>query len=379
MATPVTVAGPPQPTILSATNQYGEYWKTSALSFNILYFLSIIPLTGFLGLDHLYARSPKTAALKALINCLTLGWWYIYDALQVILRPDQVKTFGFSAPVVGPLGIGAGQFSGDTTDSDKAARFSIYAFLVCVVPFGIDYFYLGRNAMGFFKLFCTVIPIFLPIALIIGAWNIIKLFLLTGQVLDENYELFGSTPSLKYQEYLAKASQAERQGGWFGWFYNWLLAILQSDLLLAIPIVGPFIQLATASLNTATIAVEAAGTTIGAAKETALSVIQATGETAKGVAAVASQASQIQQAFNPESAAKAIVNARKMGGGGGDIGNIPAQILFGILCLALVSGGALAISRLVQNTLSSRLAANVRSPESTSKKQYDRPPDAGSA
>jgi TM2 domain-containing membrane protein YozV len=378
MATPAEAAAAAVP-VLAATNQYGEYWKTSALSFNILYFLSIIPLTGFFGLDHLYARSPKTAALKALTNFVTFGWWYIYDALQVVLRPDQVKIFGFSAPIAGPLGIGAGQFSGESQDADRAYRFSIYALLVCLVPFGIDYFYLGKNAMGFFKLFCTVVPIFLPIALIIGAWNIIKLFLLTGQVLDENHEFFGSSPSLKYQQYMATASQAERQGGLVGWLYNWLLSLLQSDLLLAIPVVGPFIQLATASLNTATIAVEAAGTTIGAAKETAVSVIQATGETAKGVAVVAAQAAQIQQAFSPDGAAKAIAEAAQRGGGAGNGTPAAAHILLGVLVLTLVSGGALAISRLIQNYLSSPRDNDVRGPESSSKKQYDRPPDARSA
>lgn len=370
------------PTILNITNQYGEYWATSALSFNILYFLSIIPLTGFLGLDHLYARSPKTAAMKAIINIFTLGWWYLYDAFHVLLRPDQVKTFGFSAPILGPIGVGAGQFSGDKKDQDKSSRFFIYSLLVALVPFGIDYFYLGNNWMGFIKLFFTVV--FFPIALLIGLWNIIKVFFLTGQTLDENHEFFGSSPSLKYQQYMAQQERASKSGGWFGWLYGWILGILQSDLLLAIPVVGPAIQLATASLNTATIAVEATGQTIAVAKDTAYEVIKATGETAKGVAAVAAQAATIQDAFSPQGAARAISEATAtvpapMRGGGGGGGDATSNILLSVLALVVVSGGLSAIWRVVQNIRRPSDVLRNGRPESGSKKTYDRPPDAGQA
>lgn len=372
-----TVA-PTQPSFMVSTNQYGEYWKTSALSFNILYFLAVIPFTGFFGIDHLYARSPKTAALKAFTNIFTLGWWYIYDVFQVIFRPDQVKIFGFSAPFFGPLGVGAGQFSGEGKDADKSYRFFIYALLVCLAPFGLDYFYIGNNFMGFVKLICTF-SILLPIALLIGGWNIVKLFGLTGQVLDENHEFFGSEPSTKYKEYMAKSLDGGHNG-WFGWLYAWLLSFLQSDLLLSIPVVGPFIQLATASLNTATIAVEAAGATIQTARDTAVNVIEATGETAKGVAAVASHASQIQQAFTPQGATLAIQEATKQAGGGNIMKmDFTGKLVAGVIALVIVSGGALAISRVIQNLRSAAVTQDVRSSESAGKKDNDRPPDAGSA
>ncbi|NBR60198.1 MAG: TM2 domain-containing protein [Actinobacteria bacterium] len=384
-ATPATP--PAAPSILNVTNQYGEYWKTSALSFNILYFLSLIPITGFLGLDHLYARSPKTAILKALVNMFTFGWWYLYDAFHVLLRPDQIKTFGFSAPIVGPIGVGAGQFSGDKKDQDKSSRFFIYSLLVTLVPFGIDYFYLGKNWMGFVKLLFTFV--FFPIALLIGLWNIIKLFFLTGQTLDENYEFFGSVPSLKYQQYMAQ--QAGTTGGWFGWIYGWILGILQSDLLLAIPVIGPAIQLATASLNTATIAVEATGQTISIAKDTAAQVIKATGDTAKGVAAVASQAATIQQAFSPEGALQAIAESKTtipsasagkgyasiQTGGGRASSDIPTTILLSVLGLVVVSGGLSTLWRVIQNFRKPSDVLRNGSPESRGKKTHDRPPDAG--
>ena len=386
------------PALLTATNQYGEYWKTSALSFGVLYFLAVFPLTGFLGLDHLYARSPKTAFLKFLVNCMTFGWWYIYEVILSVYRSDQVKIFGLSAPLWGPLGVGAGQFMGDSKGSETASRFFIYALLVAFVPFGIDYFYMGRWGMGALKLFCTVIPIFILVALVIGAWNIMKVMFLTGGLLDENYEFFGSELSMKGK--IAKSLEVQYNigGGFLGWIQKTLIALMQSDLVMAIPVVGPLIQLANTSLNTATIAVDAAGSAIEAGKpvvlasirsagvvvdktrKTATNILDAAGESAKGVAAIAGQADRIQSAINPASAVAAIESATAVQTGGGDSSpgqNLATQLVLGVLALVVVSGGLATLWRVFQNRTTQ--TDGFRSAESDSKKTYDRPPDAGPA
>ena len=78
--------------------QYGTYWKSSALSFGLLYFLTLFPFTGFIGADHFYARSYKTGLAKCIFNIFTFGFWYMWDALMILFDSERIKTFGFSIP-----------------------------------------------------------------------------------------------------------------------------------------------------------------------------------------------------------------------------------------------------------------------------------------
>lgn len=92
--------------------------------------LSCFPLTGLLGVDHFYARSPFTGVLKfllacciipcvilivyptpgesfikamgsfiiAITGCIFFSLWYIWDAVQVTAEGDRVVHYGMSLP-----------------------------------------------------------------------------------------------------------------------------------------------------------------------------------------------------------------------------------------------------------------------------------------
>ena len=59
-----------------------EFWGGASLSYMVYTALALIPITGLLGLDHMYMRSPGTGLLKAVMNFFTLGFWYFYDVVQ---------------------------------------------------------------------------------------------------------------------------------------------------------------------------------------------------------------------------------------------------------------------------------------------------------
>jgi len=303
--------------------QYGTYWKSSALSFGLLYFLTLFPFTGFIGADHFYARSYKTGLAKCIFNIFTFGFWYMWDALMILFDSERIKTFGFSIPFYGPAGIGAGQFSSDTTapGAQKAGRLFIYALLVLLAPLGIDYFYVGNTAMGLLKLVATISIIFLPLAILLGIWNLIRLYFFTGAVLDQYNDFFGSIPSPGY----------DPNGGPFSLDLKWLYTV---------PVVGDALRLAETTINTVGVSIGTAKTTVEVAGETAQSVLKAVGESAETVSDITSAVRSV----SPEKFQGALNEALKdggkvSGGGGGSVGLIDyalpsaivAVIVFGLL------------------------------------------------
>jgi hypothetical protein len=281
--------------------QYGLYWKSSALSFSFLYFLTLFPLTGFVGADHFYARSYKTGLAKLIFNIFTLGFWYIWDALMILFDSDRIRTFGFSIPFYGPAGIGAGQFAGDDSGpgAQKVGRLFIYALLVLFAPLGIDYFYVGNTAMGLFKLVTTISVILLPLAILLGLWNIIRLYFFTGAVLDQYNEFFGSVPSPGY----------DPNGGPFSLDLKWLYTV---------PVVGDTLRLAETAIDTVGVSIGTAKTTVEVAGETAQSVLKAVGESAETVSGITSAVRSV----TPEKFQGALNNAlahthTKLSSGGG--------------------------------------------------------------
>ena len=62
------------------------------LSYDVFVGLSLIG--GILALDHLYLRSPLTFIAKIIVNVLTLGSWWMYDASQALFNKDVVKVLG---------------------------------------------------------------------------------------------------------------------------------------------------------------------------------------------------------------------------------------------------------------------------------------------
>ena len=68
-------------------------WGGPTSSFGSLAFLSIFPLTGLLGVDHLYLRSPMSALFKLIMNVITFGLWYFYDMAQILTERSLVEKY----------------------------------------------------------------------------------------------------------------------------------------------------------------------------------------------------------------------------------------------------------------------------------------------
>jgi hypothetical protein len=208
-----------------------------------------LPITGFVGLDHLYLRSPGTTALKFIVNIFTFGYWYFYDLFQSIsFNEDEVGKYGLSAPFVGPLGIGSGIFSNEDgavkgsgdSSTPGSFMFMIYAIAVMIAPFGIDYFIAGDIPGGIFKLIMTFF--FFGIgALIYSALNIFNLVVYPGDVLCKGtrryfpFSLFADVnksdvrftkPGCSPQD--DKGSSSGIFGGFFGSMFDWLLGPIKT-------------------------------------------------------------------------------------------------------------------------------------------------------
>jgi hypothetical protein len=159
---------------------HGSYWEGSHFPFWIYALISVFPLTGFLGLDHLFIRSPQTALMKLLTNIFGLGIWYWYDVLQVVGDKDYVQKYGLSRPIVGSTGL-AYQYFRDVVDEEKKDQPDLkplesYSSLLLFVaymatlflPFGIANFISGDTTGGILKFLLTFSILFF----IVLVWNL---------------------------------------------------------------------------------------------------------------------------------------------------------------------------------------------------------------
>jgi len=162
------------------------------LSYDVFVGLSVFG--GFLGLDHLYLRSPLTFLAKIIVNIMFFGIWWIYDATQAVFNKDIVKVFGLGIPGLGPKGIGAGVLAKDEPDK-KHMRFFIYAFcLLFGGIIGIDSFVLGHSNWGIFSLIATLSVIFLPASAANWGYQVFRFFTDVKSVINENSTYFGGPP-----------------------------------------------------------------------------------------------------------------------------------------------------------------------------------------
>lgn len=162
------------------------------LSYDV--FLGLSVLGGLIGLDHLYLRSPLTFIAKIIVNFLTFGSWWIYDASQAVFNRDVVKIFGLGVPGLGPKGIGAGMLASDVPDK-KHMAFFIYAIALLMGGiFGLDSFLVGDKQSGFIRLICLITAIFAPIALFWWLYKLVRFFFKTKDVTNQYWEYFGAPP-----------------------------------------------------------------------------------------------------------------------------------------------------------------------------------------
>lgn len=164
--------------------------KTDALSYHV--FLGLSVLGGFIGLDHLYLRSPLTFLAKCVVNLLFFGVWWLYDASQAIFNSDVVKIYGLGVPGLGPKGIAAGVMASDTP-SKKHMNFFVYALaLLAGGIFGLDSFLVGDKQSGIIRLISMISMIGLPIALGWWAYKLFTFFFYTKTITSQYKDFFGA-------------------------------------------------------------------------------------------------------------------------------------------------------------------------------------------
>lgn len=160
------------------------------LSYDVFLGLSVIG--GLLALDHLYLRSPLTFIAKLIVNVLTLGSWWLYDASQAVFNKDVVKVFGLGVPGLGPKGIAAGVLASDIPDK-KHMAFFVYALAVIIGGvFGLDSFIVGDKQSGFIRLICLITGILAPVAIFWWLYNLGMFLFKTKDVTNTYWEYFGA-------------------------------------------------------------------------------------------------------------------------------------------------------------------------------------------
>lgn len=163
---------------------------TGQLSYNTFIIISF--LGGFIGLDHLYLRSPSTALAKIIINSMFFGVWWIYDISQAFFNKDIIKIFGLSIPGLGPAGIGAGCLGNDVPHNTHM-NFFVYGLSVIFGGlFGLDSFILGETEMGIMRIVCLISFIGIPVAMAIWFYNMGMFVFKTKNITDKYHAFFGA-------------------------------------------------------------------------------------------------------------------------------------------------------------------------------------------
>jgi hypothetical protein len=120
---------------------------------------------GFLGIDHFYARSPTTGIAKLLTGG-GMGFWWLWDILQLWTEQDRVLNYGMTAPFDLLTGIGQGMF----TDQPSTYKQDVPSFVVSLAKiFGFMGFYhmvAGETAPGIRMLIIGIVGIVIGYALI---------------------------------------------------------------------------------------------------------------------------------------------------------------------------------------------------------------------
>ena len=136
----------------------GKAWGGSQIEPTTFKIIAV--LFGFFGLDHLLLRSPMTAILKFIVNLLSLGFWYWYDVLQVFTDFDNFKKYGYSIPIFGPSGLGAGlvhDSNKEKAPENAPSPFYFLAFaLTSLIPYGISHVIAGDYTGAFLKFVLSV-------------------------------------------------------------------------------------------------------------------------------------------------------------------------------------------------------------------------------
>lgn len=175
--------------------------KSTYLSYDAFFMLSLF--FGFLGLDHLYLRSPLTALAKLIVNIMFFGVWWLYDLSHAIWSKDVIKVYGLGVPGLGPQGIAAGVLMKDKPDKNHWRFFMYAACLFIFGAFGGDSFLVGDKQSGIIRLISMITVFMAPVAIIWWVYKMVKFFFSTKSVTQQYSEYFGA-PKVSMMDKLQK-------------------------------------------------------------------------------------------------------------------------------------------------------------------------------
>lgn len=178
---------------------HGDFWGESVLPYWVFLIVTVLPLTGFFGIDHLLFKSASTACAKGITNIFSLGFWYFYDILQAFGDKEYVDKYGLSIPAIGAAGLGYKYFSGVSASSEthtntntttkKAGILSVVIFIAYVfslfLPFGIRHFIAGDTNAGLIEFLLTFAIIWIPFFWFGGAYEGYRLLFHPDKVFTE--------------------------------------------------------------------------------------------------------------------------------------------------------------------------------------------------
>lgn len=271
----------------------GEYWGGAQINYWFYVFLTVFPLTAFLGFDHMALRSPMTAVMKFLSIIPLLGFWYFYDIAQLLGERKLVEKNGLAVPFYGPIGLGAGIFSGSDGIKDAPSNtpspwiYMAYALTTCIFialpvnKFVIGDYWAGISQVLMYICIFTLITPFLAIAW--GFYDIYKVLFNTRDIIEQGPERFIPATwfmDSRFKRDVLGPSSSLSQGS--EGIFNTVASVL-------VKVPNAVADAASTIVKTAS---NAAVQPIKAAAATATSTVTAAGEVSKAVSGTAQQGAE---------------------------------------------------------------------------------------
>ena len=141
---------------------------------------------GLLALDHFYLRSPTTAFAKIIVNCLTFGLWWIWDANQFWFEKEHVLNYGLNYVLDYERGIGRGTMTDDKPEFVPKKDFLTFMLLAIFFGiFGLDRMYLGGDFI--WQGWAKFLSCFILIGLIWVIFDMYQILFQPASVLSDGY------------------------------------------------------------------------------------------------------------------------------------------------------------------------------------------------
>lgn len=327
-----------------------QFWGGPWYSYWMLMVATIV--FGFFGIDHFLLRSPLTGVAKLVTNILGLGLWWIYDIIQIFGEKENVMKFGLSAPILGPLGIGAGMFvdnQPNETPSRSPLRYFLYLFLL-FVPFGFDSLLAGDMNGALAKFISCFVFLLWPIAIAWSINNIYKAYVTPKELFTEGVDRFfpftwfmnKKGPSVLGPKDVPASLDGCEPGGANG-LLRTILGMLPPIFTTAIGAFFPGIVPAVESVAAATkAAANTATNVIGAIHDPAVKTASVASSLVQQVPAALEQtgalASQVQSQLLDYTKPEVLKKMAQTGGGGSNTNTILFVLFGGILISGAIFG-----------------------------------------